>query len=208
MSVIALIGNKGGSGKTMLTVNLATALARHGTTAVLDADPRRSALKWRALSQRPGGPPVIDTVWDLEDVVERASGRYNHVFIDCPPSMQASQSEAALRISDLALIPLQPHPLDLWATVHIEQSIEQAREVNPKLKAKLVINQLEPRTRLSRTVRRGLGELGLPTATTAIRRRVAYRTSVLEGKSVLEMGRRGTAATVELHDLIREVIPQ
>jgi chromosome partitioning protein len=101
---------------------------------------------------------------------------------------------------------VQPSPLDLWATVHIEQPIERARETNPGLRALLVINQLEPRTRLSQIVRQGLDELGLPAADTAIRRRVAYRASALEGKSVHELGSRGRDASEEIHQLIHEVI--
>jgi chromosome partitioning protein len=109
-------------------------------------------------------------------------------------------------LSNLALIPVQPSPLDLWATVHIDHAIEQTRQVNPGLAAFLVINQLEPWTRLSRLVRRGVAELGLPAAERAIRRRVIYRASMLEGKSVLEMGRGGRAAAEELKQLISEVI--
>ncbi len=112
----------------------------------------------------------------------------------------------ALQLSNLALIPVQPSPLDLWATVHIDHAIERAREVNPRLQALLVINQLEPRTRLSRLVRQGLDELGLPATATAIHRRAIYRASVLDGKSVIDMGSRGRAAAEELKQLISEVI--
>jgi chromosome partitioning protein len=55
-------------------------------------------------------------------------------------------------------------------------------------------------------VRQGLDELGLPAADTAIRRRVAYRASALEGKSVHELGSRGRDASEEIHQLIYEVI--
>jgi chromosome partitioning protein len=106
----------------------------------------------------------------------------------------------------LALVPVQPSPLDIWATVHIEDKVAEARQVNPGLRALLVINQLEPRTALSRMVRRALAELGLPAAQTAIRRRVAYRSSVLDGHSVLELGSRGSAAAEKIRQLIQEVL--
>ena len=50
MPVIALVGNKGGAGKTTLAVNLAAGLARHDSVAVIDADPQGSALQWRAIA--------------------------------------------------------------------------------------------------------------------------------------------------------------
>lgn len=48
MSVIALIGNKGGSGKTTLVVNMASVLSEDNAVAVFDADPLRSASYWRS----------------------------------------------------------------------------------------------------------------------------------------------------------------
>jgi chromosome partitioning protein len=206
VAIVALVGNKGGAGKTTLTINLASALGQRAATAILDADPQGSSLQWRAIAEPQVGPPVFDAVTDVADALRAVAGRYEHVLIDCPPSVDAVQTDAALAVSDLVLIPVQPSPLDLWATVHIDDAVTRARRVNPRLVAMLVINQLEPRTRLSQQIRQGVAELGLPAADTAIRRRAIYRASVLEGRSVVEMGRRGSAAVEELEQLIREVI--
>lgn len=206
MAVIALVGNKGGAGKTTLAVNLATTLARAGSTVVFDADPQGSVLQWQRIAESNSGLTVIDTAEGLEETFARTVDRYDHVVIDCPPSVHAPQTHAALKVSHIALIPVQPSPLDLWATVHIEQAVAQARIVNPGLRALLVINQLEPRTRLSRLIHQALAELELPAAETAIRRRAVYRASVLEGKSVLDMGRSADAAVAEIRNLLNEVV--
>jgi len=208
MAVVALVGNKGGAGKTTLCVNLASALAEKAPTVVLDADPQRSSLQWREIADRADAVPVIDAVDDLADLVRESAPDYDFVVIDCPPSVHSSQTRAALERCDLALIPVQPSPLDLWATTHIEDEVKVARATNPELRAVLVINQLEPRTRLSQMVRRGLSELGLPTAESAVRRRVAFRSSALEGRSVLELGSRGKAAAQDIRELIDEVFRQ
>lgn len=206
MPVIALVGNKGGAGKTTLCVNLASALAERGETLVLDADPQRSSLQWRVIAESDDAVPVLDAVEDLPSTVRKALADDRYLVIDCPPSVHAPQTRQALLLSDVAIIPVQPSPLDIWATVHIEREIESARERNPALRAWLVINQLEPRTRLSRLVRTGLDELGLPAAETAIRRRTVYRSSVLEGRSVLDLGSRGAEASAEIRQLIQEVV--
>lgn len=206
MTVIALVGNKGGAGKTTLAINLAMTLARKAGTVVFDADPQGSALQWCSIAVADSDPRVVDATVGLEDVFIRVADGYEHVVIDCPPAVQAPQTHAALAVSNVALIPVQPSPLDLWATVHIEQAVERARRLNPRLRAMLVINQLEPRTRLSRLMRRALEELELSAADTAIHRRAVYRASVLEGKSVFDMGRRGAAAAAEIHSLISEVL--
>lgn len=206
MAIIALVGNKGGAGKTTLCVNLATGLHEVAPTVILDADPQRSSLQWRALSDNPDAVSVQDAADDLAAMVMSAAKVYSHVVIDCPPSVHAEQTAQALEHADLALIPVQPSPLDLWATVHVEGKVDEARRVNPDLHAVLVINQLEPRTTLSKLIREALAELNLPAADTAIRRRMAFRSAVLEGRTVLDLGSRGRAAADEIRALIKEVV--
>lgn len=205
MSVIAFVGNKGGAGKTTLTVNLASCLARQSSVAVIDADPQGSALQWRAFSESDYAVPVIEASEQLEEQTKQLIQDYRYVVIDCPPSVQAPQTKTVLAFSDMALIPVQPSPVDLWATVHIEEAVNQARESNDRLRAMLVINQLETRTMLSRLVRDALSEIALPVANTALRRRAIFRSSALEGKSVFEMGRRGDDAAREIELLIEEI---
>lgn len=206
MPVIALVGNKGGAGKTTLAVNLASALARLSPTAVVDADPQGSAMQWRVIADNDQAPPVFEGVDSLESQAADLASTYRYVVIDCPPSVHAPQTHSALRAAGLALVPVQPSPMDLWATVHIERAIERAREANTRLTALLIINQLETRTTLSRLIREALAELDLPVAATAVRRRAVYRASALEGRSVFDMGRRGAAAAEELDQLIKEVL--
>lgn len=206
MAVIALVGNKGGAGKTTLAINLAAVLAAQGPTAVFDPDPQGSVLQWQRIAGRDAEPTVIDGAAELGAVFSRKADDYEHIVIDCPPSVHAPQTHAGLELADVALIPVQPSPLDLWATVHIENAIARARSVNPRLGAMLVINQLEPRTRLSRLMRQALAELDLDAADTAIRRRAVYRASVLEGRSVSDMGPGAACAAAEIRSLISEVM--
>lgn len=206
MPVIALVGNKGGAGKTTLCVNLATALFRRAPTVVLDADPQRSSLQWRDLAEREDAVPVVDAVDQVDEAIRGARTHHRYVVVDCPPSVHAVQTEQVLASCDVALIPVQPSPLDIWATVHIEDKVGDVRRVNPDLRALLVINQLEPRTKLSQLMHQALAELGLPAAQTAIRRRVVYRSSVLEGRTVMDLGSQGAAAADEIRQLIEEVL--
>jgi chromosome partitioning protein len=104
------------------------------------------------------------------------AGFARYVLVDCPPSVKFQQSSDALSRADLALIPVQPSPLDFWANVQVESEVARARgESNPDLGALLVINQLEPPTRLSQVLRDALAELNLPAAQSAICRRMVYK---------------------------------
>ena len=205
MPVIALVGNKGGAGKTTLTVNLAVGLGRMGRVVILDTDPQGSSAQWRSIAEDDLLPEVISATTELVSQVERLRQNHDYIVVDCPPSVQAPQTLAILQVSDLALIPVQPSPFDLWASIHIENAVVQARTSNPALRALLVINQLEPRTTLSQLMREALAEIQVPVANTSIQRRAVYRGSALEGRSVYSMGKRGAAAVTELDQLIREV---
>lgn len=206
MTIIALAGNKGGSGKTTLAINLACALARRGTVALLDADPQGSCRHWTNAADGYDRLSVVDAADDVAAAIAGQQGEVDYLIVDCPPSIQAEQSLAALSQADRVLIPVLPSPLDIWAGLHVGPVLQQAGKDNPDLEALLVINQLEPRTRLSQLARQALDELGIPSAHTTLRRRMAYRRAILEGRSVLDMGSRGAEAAREIEALIEELV--
>ena len=205
MSIIAIVGNKGGAGKTTLSLNIASGLKNRGNTAIIDADPQRSSLQWRAFAQD-DAVSVYEANKDLGAQARILKQDYDKIVIDCPPSVFAPQTSEALGVSDHAVIPVQPSPMDLWATVHIVEAVEVARETNPELKPLLVINQLEPRTILSKLVRDAVQEIGIPVADAMIRRRAIFRSAALEGKSIYEVGKRGADAVEEIEKLIQEIM--
>jgi chromosome partitioning protein len=206
MPVIALIGNKGGAGKTTLCINLASGLHWRCSTVLLDADPQLSSLQWRDIAVRNDLVEVVAAVEDVAGMVRQYQENHDCVVIDCPPSVQSEQTRQALACSDIAVVPVLPSPLDLWASVHVEKELEWARTVNPGIMGLLVVNQLEPRTRLSRLVHDALAEIELPVARTAIRRRMAYRNAMLQGCSVHDAGAVAASAAEEINELIEELV--
>ena len=205
MPVVALLGNKGGAGKTTLSINLATVLADYKPTVLLDADVQESSAQWYRLSDGKSAIDVIEASENLGNQISSCRDDYHHVVIDCPPSIHSEQTQQALLHSDLVLIPVLPSPLDMWASVKIEEELDKIRQKNKSLRAMMVVNQLEPRTKLSQAIRDAMAELVIPAANTAIRRRMAYKMSVLERKGVTQLGVRGREASNELHQLIEEL---
>jgi chromosome partitioning protein len=207
MSIIAIVGNKGGTGKTTLALNLAVGLAQGDSVVIIDADPQQSAYQWRLVREQDQTlPNVVAAAVGLKSSVEALAASHSHVVIDCPPSIKAPQTEQALALAEHALIPVQPSPMDLWATTHIARVIERLRPTNPKLRAHIVMSQIEPRTTLSKLMPEALSELDLPVAETAIRRRSIQRHAILEGRTIYQVGRRGEAAVAEIDALIQEVL--
>ncbi len=206
--VTAVINQKGGAGKTTLAMNLAAGLARRAETVVIDLDPQGSSRQWSSLGSAPFPATVkqIAGKWDARTLHQNFRA-YRHMVLDCPPSIDSHASLQALRACDVALIPVLPSPIDLWASLRLPQEIEEARKVNRDLKAYLVLNQLEPKSALSAAMHEALAEFGVPVLNAALRRRAAYRSAALEGVSVYQMGSRGAQAAAEIEAIISEVIP-
>jgi chromosome partitioning protein len=186
-------------------VNLAAAFSSSRRTVIIDADPQQSSLQWRDIAADNAMAEVIEADQDTGNWHQQIKSLDALCIFDCPPSVHSEQMQMALQLADLALVPVQPSPVDIWATVHVESEVEQALQVNPQLQAMLVINQLEPRTRLSKLMDRAVAELSLPVAATPIRRRAIYRNSFLEGRTVHDIGRQGAAAAVEIGQLMNEI---
>ncbi len=207
MPVVTLVSNKGGTGKTTLATNLAAALGRRGNTVLVDADPQGSALHWSNVA-RANGEDFVEVLAAGADIARhgrRLRASHDFVLIDCPPAIDAPQSRAALAACDLALVPVLPSPVDLWATSHIAAAVRRTARGTASVKIRLIVNQLEPRTTLSRVVGGALAELEVPALETRIRRRSVYRNCMLEGRTVYGMGARGRSAVAEIEQLLTEI---
>jgi chromosome partitioning protein len=205
--VMAIINQQGGAGKTTLAMNLAAGLSRRGETIVIDLDPQGSSLQWASSGSKPFPATVkqIGGKWDARTLHQNYRA-YQHMVLDCPPSVDSHASVQALRACDVALIPVLPSPIDLWASLRLPQEVEEARKVNANLKAFLVINQIEPKSAISAAMHEALAEFGMPVLRATLRRRAAYRAAALEGVSVFQMGSRGAPAADEIEAIINEVI--
>jgi chromosome partitioning protein len=206
MKIVAVVNQKGGAGKTTLAMNLAGGLNRRGQTLVLDLDPQGSAVQWASQGST-RFPAVVKRPMPRFDgaSIRKTYSEFDYVVMDCPPSLESGATLSALRACHLAIIPVLPSPVDLWASLGLPSELELARQTNPSLRSLMVINQLEPASALSSAMHGALEEFGLAAAKTAIRRRAVYRTAALDGVTVYELGRRAEAAVNEFESLLKEV---
>ena len=210
--VVAVVNQKGGSGKTTLTMQLAGTLAKRGVKVlVVDADSQGTATRWS--SSAPEDTPFPAAVVGLSAAgnkvhreVAKFTDDYALIMIDCPPAVESPVPQSALLIADLALVPIIPSPPDLWAAVGIRQLIETLNTINEDLQARLVINNLEPRTSLAKEALDILPELGIPLLRTILHHRTAYRQSAVFGGMVHHLGRKASPAIREIEALADEVL--
>ncbi|MFU8837220.1 MAG: ParA family partition ATPase [Thiohalomonadaceae bacterium] len=205
--VIAVVNQKGGTGKTTLAMNLAAGLARRGRTLVVDADPQGSAGQWARMApeERPFPASVFAIAGPLEREIKSLRDDYHYLVIDCPPTMEGGTIRAALANADIVLIPVLPSPIDLWGSVRMIRGLDDARMHNSHLRPYIVVNQVEPRSALTNAMQHALTEIEIPALNSFLRRRAIYRRSALEGCSVYDLGKPGEPAATEIDTIIEEI---
>lgn len=210
--ILTVAQQKGGAGKTTLAAHLAVAIAETGkTVAVVDIDPQASLSSWWEMREELGLPEPTNgkgkgglsvhriTGWRTANEVEKLARDHDVVVVDSPPHAE-TEAKIAVRIADLVLVPLQPSPMDFWAT---QATLDLAK--SEKTPALLVLNRVPPRASLTESMTAKIGEMGAKVAKAQIGNRVALAASLLEGKGVSEYQKRGTAAA-EIKALAAEVM--
>ncbi len=190
MKTLAIIAQKGGSGKTTLAVHMAVCTALHQRkAAVIDLDPQGNAYNWN--ESRENGrklDAVRGNATELAALLHQAeTAGIDLAIVDTAPH---SNSDAAMtaQLADLVLIPCRPARFDLEA---IASTVEIARLANAP--AAVVINAA-PRGRLAGEARAVLERQGVRVLDAVIHQRVAYSHAVIDGRSVHEYEPDGQAA--------------
>ncbi|MNX49727.1 Chromosome-partitioning ATPase Soj [compost metagenome] len=204
MQVIAVLNQKGGSGKTTIATHLARALQLDGADVLLvDSDPQGSARDWAAV--REDQPltvvgidrPTIDR--DLKNVASK-----DYVVIDGAPQA-ADLAVSAIKAASFILIPVQPSPYDIWATSDLVDLVKQRIELTDgKLQAAFVVSRAIKGTRIGAEVTDALTGYGLPVLEARITQRVSYPGTAAAGTTILDAEPDGDGAA-EVRALLAEI---
>ena len=205
--IIAIVNQKGGTGKTTLALNLSAGLVKRGTVHLVDADPQRSVTQWVGMGGGSSGlPGVAQLIGNPTAILGKLLRSHRYIVVDCAPTVQGETIATILRMAHIVLIPTLPSPLDLWASVDMAVAVNAAKKHNTGMSAYLVLNQLESRNSLSRDMREAVAEFDVPVLAAGMQRRAAYRSAALEGQSVYGMGKRGLQAVEDIEAIIEEVV--
>jgi chromosome partitioning protein len=210
--VIAVVNQKGGAGKTTISMNMAGSLAKRGhKVLVVDADPQGTATRWAASAEDDKLFPasvvgLSAATTKVHREVKKFLDDYEWIVIDCPPAADSPVPQSALLIADLAVVPLIPSPLDMWAAVGIREAILNVSSINEALQARLVFNQYQQNTSLAKEALEILSEFGIELCDTRIGSRQVYRQSAVFGHTVHDFGSKAKEAIEEIEGLTDELL--
>ena len=194
MKTVAILSQKGGSGKTTLALHLAVAAQQDGKTAIIaDLDEQASATMWHKARKDPlpHVQPTHSAALD-EFAAEADHQGVDFLFIDTAPQSDKPAVNAA-EASDIILIVCKPSVMDLRA---IQNTIRLTKLANLKPGARVftVLTQIEPSGKLHEEARTTLSKLGVDVLPDGLGRRVAYHHGLIDGQTALEYEPEGKAA--------------
>ena len=190
MKTLAIIAQKGGSGKTTIAVHMAVCAMRQKLhTALIDLDPQGSAYDW--FLSRPDNNKlnaVQANVGQLAALLKQAkAGGADFVIVDTAPHSDSAAAITA-QLADFVLIPCRPARFDLKAISSTMEIVKLAKKP-----AAAVINAA-PRGRLAEEAKEALTQQGITVVDTVLQQRAAYSHAVIDGRSVHEYEPDGKAA--------------
>jgi chromosome partitioning protein len=196
---IVVFGNqKGGVGKTTLSVGVAGAWAESGYKVLfVDADPQRSA------SEQLKRHPVIQFAkhigGGLDELLPSLDGDFHIIVVDTPSGVNEALS-SALRVATLLIIPVKPSPYDFMSA---ETTLEIAKQAN--VPAMFVVNESDSRTRFTKQAPEALKGYGVRVLKQSVAYRSAHREVVMLGMAITDVNLNGGKAANEIRALAREI---
>ena len=190
MKTIALLSQKGGSGKSTIATHLAVCAERDGkSVAIFDIDPQASAISW-AHRRKSETPPVVKvTPVQLTGLLKTAEKQKADLIIVDTAGRSDIAALHVIQVADLVLIPCRPSAADLDA---IQDTIRLVTNANSKTAA-VVLNQIPTRGSMGKEAQAAISEY-ITVAPVGLYMRSAYSRAWNDGRSVEEYEPKGKAA--------------
>ena len=206
--VITIAQQKGGTGKTTLSVHLALAFIKYHNlkVAIIDTDPQGSLGKWFMIRtekkvSNEGLTFKTASLWGAQYESKTLKADHDIVIIDTPPKIE-SDARPSIEAADLVLIPMAASHVDFWATGAIADIAKQANK-----KILIQINRSNQRSKLIDKTNDFIKSLELSSTKTIIGNRQIYTSSMGEGKTAVEKQKKGNAVD-EIKNLSEQILSE
>ncbi len=205
MRVIALLNEKGGSGKSTVAINLACALHRAGRRVVLiDADTQGTARDWREASPEGADLPPVVALDRPELLLSSIKTLSADIAIIDTPAKAEKMSANVVRIAHVVIVPVQPSAADIWASAAAVKLVNSKRDIGGEVECAFLATRVSSSTNLSREILSGeWNEYGIEMMSRSVSNRVSYAQSLSDGVSVYET--RDGQARAEIDLIVQEL---
>lgn len=184
MKVIAIIAQKGGVGKTTLSINLAVQASKNSLNSVIiDLDPQQSSSQWKKRREESEPEVIPGHAINLPSIIENAREfGVERLYIDTPPHSTDTALQAA-KVSDLIIVPVKASLMDLDT---MSNTFDLA--LLAKKKAITVINMAPTSGNLALETEKALLDNDYPCAPVKVSQRTAFVRCLLDGRTAIEYG--------------------
>lgn len=211
--IVLVGGEKGGTGKSTISVNLAAKRATEGHDILLvDTDKQATANSWATIRDNLEVEPRVTCMQKQGARIHRdlseMETRFGDVIIDAG-GQDSVELRSALIVANIAVFPLQPSLADVMTIKTLDNLLAQAEPFNENLRAMIVINRASsnPQVKEWQEARELIGRDydAFTISESIIRERIAFRHSFRSGRAVHEMDSKDTQAVAELSCLYKEI---
>ena len=192
--IISFLNQKGGVGKTTLSINVAARLTSQGRKILLvDADKQGSATTWASLRDETPFQVISMARENLAKDVIRLAADFDATVIDGPPHAEGI-ARACIIASDFVALPIEPSGLSTWASDLTVKQVQEAQDFKETLKCGFVVSRKIGNTIIGREIRSMAAVAGIQLLDAEVEQRVAYAESLTMGKTIFEWSPTGAAA--------------
>lgn len=213
--VISICNEKGGSGKSTLATNIAIYefFAKKNYTWLIDSDPQKSIATFLNIRNDENLEKAFNFGYksgdNLKELLSSSDLKDKLLIVDTG-GRDSREMRIAIALSDIVLIPTIPSQFDISVLDMMVERLKQAKELNPSLKAFIVINRASPNPFLAKKIeslKKYIKDLECDYITlleTIIYEREAYKIATQMGMGVYEMD-KNSKASLEIKSLCEEI---
>ena len=209
MHCIAILNEKGGVGKSTISINIASYLSKQKKRVLLiDTDYLQgSASDWATVRENINFPVVTVKPQLVKSTVDNMSENYDYIIIDGKPGMGRSTGQVICAV-DYVLIPIQPSPPDVWAVRTIVDVIGARRDIarGSPLCSFVISRANRTNDVLIKETKEALEEYFPPVLEGMTTQFKAYKNTFGEGVSIFEdSSPEGKVAQKQIQSIVQEI---